>query len=1000
MFVQFMRKETVAKQFVVGILIFSSCVTLLLTVIQLYFDYSRDLGQIDEKLNLIETSYQQSFAESLWVVDNDLVEVQMNGILKIPDIQSIEIRKGEQPLFYSGHAKTKNIVSHQFTLSYNYDGQIKDLGTCFVNANLDRVYKNLIDKAVIILISQGTKTFFVTAFIFFLFYHLIGRHLKTIAEYTQNLDLKKEQFLTLKRKSKKPVADELFILTESLNTTAHSLRISHKELYSVNKNLKESEEKYKALFERDSDAIFIYNPDTTNIVDANEATSKMYGYDYDELIGMSCLKFSVQVEKSASTIDKIRENDEINVSHRLHCKKDGTVFPVDISGYSITLKGRTMMYAVSKDITKRMRMEERLRQSEKALKASQRIAHLGSWRLDLVTSQVIWTEELYKMYGFDSTLPVPPYTEHKKLFTSDSWEILSTSLARTSETGIPYELELETVRKDGSNGWMWVRGEAIKNSEGNTIGLWGAAQDITERKQNEGKLSLQSEIITLMSEGVSFSDENGIIIYTNPEFERMFGYDPGEMIGRHISIANAPTEKHPEETVEEITNILNNEGHWFGEIQNIKKDGTTFWSSANVTTIEHLKYGTAFVSVLTDISELKQAKIEKMSLEVKLRQAQKMESIGNLAGGIAHDFNNLLFPIIGFAEMLKEDLPLDSPEHESAQEIFNAGKRGGELVKQILAFSRQADHKLRPVRVQKVLKEVLKLTRSSIPIDIEIQHDIQQNCGLVMADPIQLHQIGMNLITNAYHAVQKSGGGISVQLKEIMVDTAELRDSTLQLGQYAMVSVSDNGIGINRNVINNIFEPYFTTKDQGKGTGLGLAVVYGIVKELKGDIKVFSEEGKWTTFKIYLPLMQKSAEIDSADKVQTINTGTERILLVDDEISVAKLENQMLSRLGYSVIEQTTSLGALRVFKENPENFDLVVTDMTMPNMTGDKLAKEILSIRSDIPVIICTGFSERMSKEQAEIIGVKGFLMKPIVISEMAHMVRKVLDEVKNYNP
>jgi len=395
------------------------------------------------------------------------------------------------------------------------------------------------------------------------------------------------------------------------------------------------------------------------------------------------------------------------------------------------------------------------------------------------------------------------------------------------------------------------------------------------------------------------------------------------------------------------------------------------------------------VGVIQDITEKKR-------LENQLLQHQKMESIGTLAGGIAHDFNNLLYPIIGFSEMLKEDLPSDSPEHESAREIFNAGRRGGELVKQILAFSRQTEHKLSPVRFQKILTEVLKLTRSTIPSDIEIHQDLQKDCGLVMAEATQLHQVAMNLITNAYHAVEKISGKISIQLKEVLLDNNDLKDSPLQPGQYVTLSVSDNGVGIPKKIVNNIFEPYFTTKEKGKGTGLGLAVVYGILTEHKGDIKVYSEVGKGTTFNVYLPLMKKPAEDISTEKVLNKLTGTERILLVDDEESVVRLEKQMLERLGYNVSAQSNSLEALETFSSNPEGYDLVISDMTMPNMTGDQLARKIMSIRPDIPIIICTGFSEKINKEQAEAEKVKGFLMKPVVKSEMAQMVRNVLDEAK----
>jgi PAS domain S-box-containing protein len=421
----------------------------------------------------------------------------------------------------------------------------------------------------------------------------------------------------------------------------------------------------------------------------------------------------------------------------------------------------------------------------------------------------------------------------------------------------------------------------------------------------------------------------------------------------------------------------------------ITKSGEKRYWDFSTTPLDALTDGrNTVITMAVDVTE-------KRILEKRLQQAQKMESIGDLAGGIAHDFNNLLFPILGMAELLLEDLPEDSREYENAYEIFVAGQRAGDLVKQILTFSRQSEHKMIPIRVQNVLKEVVKLCRSTIPTNIEIHENIQRNCGLVMADPTQVHQIAMNLITNAFHAVEEKNGVIDIELKEISLNKNELPDSVLLPGQYIRLSVSDNGIGMTQSTINKIFEPYFTTKKQGKGTGLGLAVVYGIVKEHKGDIKAYSEVGKGSTLNIYLPLMKEATEIVTADQVADIETGTERILLVDDDKSVAKLESKMLSRLGYQVTKKTKSPEALTIFKMNPEDFDLVITDMTMPDMTGDQLAKEILSIKPDTPIIICTGFSERINKKQAQIIGVKGFLMKPVVKSDMAQMVRKVLDKI-----
>jgi nitrogen-specific signal transduction histidine kinase/ActR/RegA family two-component response regulator len=392
---------------------------------------------------------------------------------------------------------------------------------------------------------------------------------------------------------------------------------------------------------------------------------------------------------------------------------------------------------------------------------------------------------------------------------------------------------------------------------------------------------------------------------------------------------------------------------------------------------------------LTDITEQKK-------LTSRLQQAQKLESIGSLSGGIAHDFNNLLFPIIGLSELLLEDLTPSSPEYEKVQEILKAGNRGSQLVNQILSFSRQETQKKVPVRIQKVVKEVIKLARSTIPADIKITQCIDPDCGLVMADPTQLHQIAMNLVTNAYHAVEKNTGCIDIKVKAIRLDSGNLIDENQSPGKYAVLVVADNGVGISPTNLEKIFDPYFTTKEKGKGTGLGLSTVYGIVKEHQGDIKVYSEPGIGTTFKVFLPLMQKTDPVESDEKVEIMETGKETILLVDDEISIVRLERQMLERLGYKVTARTSSMDALEAFKSRPEKYDLVISDMNMPNMNGIQLAKEIQKTRPDMPIVLCTGFSERISREITKKIGIKGFLMKPVAKAEMAGVVRKILDEVK----
>ena len=392
------------------------------------------------------------------------------------------------------------------------------------------------------------------------------------------------------------------------------------------------------------------------------------------------------------------------------------------------------------------------------------------------------------------------------------------------------------------------------------------------------------------------------------------------------------------------------------------------------------------LTISEDITEFKK-------LQARLNYAQKMEALGAMSGGIAHDFNNILQSILGFCELLRYDLPEGSPLLEYVEGIHKFGMRAKDLVNQILAFSRQADRSVMPVSLQLILKEAAKLSRSIIPSNIELHLDIQKDRAPVMADPTQMHQIIMNLMINACHAMEETGGVISVCLKETQLSEYDLKGTSLPPGGYARLSVSDTGCGMTPNVLDRIFEPYFTTKAHGKGTGLGLAVVYGIVKEHGGHISVYSEVKKGTTFNIYLPLSEMTSGNLPGEKMEIhMSTGSEHILLVDDEEMILRLGSEMLIRLGYRVTTGRHGMAALEIFKKNPDAFDLVISDISMPNMTGDELARELFAIRPDIPIIICTGFSNKLDDDKAKAIGVKEFLMKPISMSEMSEKVWKVL--------
>ena len=389
---------------------------------------------------------------------------------------------------------------------------------------------------------------------------------------------------------------------------------------------------------------------------------------------------------------------------------------------------------------------------------------------------------------------------------------------------------------------------------------------------------------------------------------------------------------------------------------------------------------------------------QQIELESRLQQAQKMEAIGTLAGGIAHDFNNILSAVLGYSELALAELSPDDPMRNNLEAIHSSGERARDLVTQILAFSHKDEHVSAPVALHMVIKDSLKLLRPAIPTTIDIQTDIGSEC-YVLGDFSRLQRIIMNLCTNAYQAMLETGGVLGISLSATKLSHNEAAISQLPAGTYAEMVVSDTGVGIPSEYIKRIFDPYFTTKEKGKGTGLGLAAVHGIVKSHDGAISVTSQPGKGTVFKVFIPLSGEIGDKFEAAKLPAFG-GKEHILLVDDEKDILAIQKKMLERQGYSVTAQNNAVEALEAFSNDATRFDLVVTDMTMPMMTGDKLAVELIKIRPDIPIILCTGFSELMSKSKAEEIGIKDLLMKPISMSDLSKMIRTILDQQKDGSP
>jgi signal transduction histidine kinase/ActR/RegA family two-component response regulator len=400
-----------------------------------------------------------------------------------------------------------------------------------------------------------------------------------------------------------------------------------------------------------------------------------------------------------------------------------------------------------------------------------------------------------------------------------------------------------------------------------------------------------------------------------------------------------------------------------------------------------------YVTSIVDLRSLKAAEAERKALEARLHQSQRLESIGTLAGGIAHDFNNMLASIMGFTELSIDDVRDNAGAVANLHEVLKAGRRAKELIQQILAFSRERDQDFRPMAMRPVINEALKLLRASLPTTVEIQSALEK-IDPIMGDPTQIHQVLMNLATNAGHSMRASGGQLEVSLSQRQLKRdAVPGQPDLPPGRYALLEVTDTGCGMSAAVLERIYDPFFTTKDKSEGTGLGLSVVHGIVKSHQGAVTVESSPGRGTTFRIYLPTIQQLATTEAAT-APVCPTGSEHILVVDDEPQVLKMCASVLERLGYRVTARGNPSDALRLFCRQPQGFDLLLTDLTMPALTGDQLAGEVHRYRAELPVILFTGFSESLSKAACRQAGIHTVISKPILRHELAAAVRQALDK------
>ena len=510
------------------------------------------------------------------------------------------------------------------------------------------------------------------------------------------------------------------------------------------------------------------------------------------------------------------------------------------------------------------------------------------------------------------------------------------------------------------------------------------SRDELEQRVQERTASLrrQADLLELAYEAIIVRDMEDRIIFWNARAEELYGWTKSEALG---SVTNSLLRTKFPVSVYDCTARLKKENHWEGELIHSTKDGRQI-TILSRQALQRDEEGNplAILEINLDVTGARQT-------EAQLRQAQKMEALGVLSGGIAHDFNNILAAIVGFGELLRDHAPKESHTLRHAQRVVDAALRGRELVRQLLIYSRQTEQEKKPMLLSSIVKETVKLVRSTTPTTISIRTTVTSESGLVLADPTQIHQVVMNLCTNAAHAMRERGGVLDIALSDSSVGPSDGNPGGIKPGLYMKLTVSDTGIGISPDIMDRIFDPFFTTKGLGEGTGLGLSVVHGIVKQSGGYITIESESGKGSTFDVYFPKIEEQPQPE-APLGDEIPVGFERILFVDDEEALVEMGEEVLAELGYAVTSKMSSEEALSLLKEDPTRFDLVITDQTMPEMTGIELARQILSVRPDMPIIMATGFSHLVDADKAKAAGIRAFVMKPLTKGEIARTIRKVL--------
>ncbi len=766
---------------------------------------------------------------------------------------------------------------------------------------------------------------------------------------------------------------------EGVKQTEEALRLSKE----FSENLIES-----------ANAIILTVDENADISTFNHFAEKLTGYSKKEVLGKNLFeKFIPELDlPDVQTIFKriLQNMPETSMHEDPILCKDGTERLIDWKDTILrddngTPKG---VLSVGVDITERRETEVALRQSEQRFKQLFDEAPVGYHEIDTRGHIVRVNSTELNMLGYsrEEMLGEPIW---KFIFEQESREEILTKLHVAIHSENSYERTF--ICKNGSYLPVMVEDRILQSEQGQIVGLRSTIHDISERKIFIQALQESEEKYRRFFEDDLTADfistPEGRILFCNPAFARIFGFKSVQEAMDNNAVSLYSNSKHRQDFLTLLKKEKKLEYH---EMQLHRIDGKPVHVIENVIG-SFDKDGKLYEmrGYLFDITTLK-------NLETQLRQAQKMEAIGTLAGGIAHDFNNILGAIIGYTELTMDDLDDGSNIYSNLENVIAACFRAKELVKQILTFSRLDKIEKKPIQINPIIKETIKLLRASLPTTIDIEQNILDKACYVLADPIQIQQIVLNLCTNAAHAMRNHGRKLGIGLSEIELDSQAISQyKGLTPGSYVKLEVSDTGQGIETAIMDRIFDPFFTTKDVGEGTGMGLSVIHGIVHALNGVIKVKSNVGKGTTFFVLLPsyIMEENR---AKEEFKPLPRGHERILYIDDEVALVQIAVSRFTDLGYEIVGKTDSLEAMELFRSDPDYFDLIITDQTLPGLTGKELSKTVQEIRPGMPIILCTGYSNLINPKEVSKIGIAQCLYKPVSMREMPRIVRHVLDEAE----